>query len=267
MMLEDGDDPRAVERRIDRMLAERKEIDYFYFAEDELFTSREVIEAIMFEIRDFHETNKEAIAGFAFETFMANVWERCGYEVSLPVSKNNGEDWQVRREEQNDWITISAKSQNRATGSKGKINIDSLARHSVNPIVLAEHCAEAVQAAVEHLAKYERIIYLRSVRGDYFPVKEAKPAHRYDFVEVPKEDMAERLTEQCTADDFLRLFKKSDFKNKSTFNVPIYQDSKEVFSVSVYPKHIRIGGIDVESYCRVVSQYWTEPLPARRADS
>lgn len=271
-----GDDSDVVDKRIEQMFAERDEVDHFFHVgDDDLFTSRDVIKEMMLEIREFHRTNREPIQGTVFEWFMAKIWENQGWEVAMPDPTNPGRDLEVRLEDQNDWILISAKSENRARARKGKIDIESLAPHYEDPIERAEDCQEAVRQAVEHLGRYQRMIYIRSIRGSSFPHNRTKPAHRYDLVEVPKEEMGNLMLQQATADAFLRAFKRqAEFrdKRKSGFNIPIERDGDTMFSVTVKRGapgkngHVRIGSIDVARFCTVISQFWTEPLPSRRSD-
>jgi hypothetical protein len=114
------------------------------------------------------------------------------------------------------------------------------------------------------------MIYIRSIRGDYFPADQSKRAHRYDLVEVPKDELGELMLAQGTADAFLRAFKRqSAFRDKrrTGFNLGIKRGSDQVFSITVKRnRHVRIGSIDVEKFCRVISQFWTEPLPMRRSE-
>jgi len=250
------------------MQAARAEIDYFYYTEDELFADREVIKRTMRGIQDWHQRYRTPISGKNFETFMANIWEDLGLHVEMPVDDHDGADHYVTlgdpEDVENNWILISCKSQNRAKASQTTINIDSVARHHVKLIDRAEHCAEAVRQAVEHLGRYERMIYLRSTRSDHYPGRPESAAHRYIFLEVPKDDMAERMLAQLDEDAFLAAFKKSEFRAKNTFNLPVTKGANKVFSVSVTRKQsVPIRSIVMDGYCRQIASYWSPPLPTR----
>jgi hypothetical protein len=252
-------------------LAQRAEVDHACYSHDPLFNGRSEVAKYITGIKEYHATNQEAIAGFGFESFLANAWEEMGIKVVMGPSNFEGADHFIERDQQNDWVAISptaisAKSESRANATLRTVNIDSLARHDIS-IKTSGDCVRAVAHAVDHLRKYQRMIYLKSL-ATTFPDDPSKPAHRYLFLEVRKEDMQSRLRE-ITARDFRKHLRSGQsFEKSNSFNVPVYDDSgRKLFSVTVTtrPPHVRIYSIDV-NYCKLISSYWTDPLPDRRVD-
>lgn len=252
-------------------IAQQGTVDHACYVRDELFNSREAVATYSAAIKEYHATNQEAIAGFGFESFLANAWEKMGIKVVMGPSNFEGADHLIEREQQNDWVAIaptaiSVKSENRTEASKRTINIDSLARHDVR-ISTAADCVKAVKHAVDHLRKYQRMIYLKSTEST-FPDDDDRPAHRYQLFEVRKNDMQKRLKD-LTAADFRKCLRAGEsFKTSNAFNVPIYDEKgRKLFSVTVTrePPHVRIYSIAL-NYCSPITSYWTEPLPDRRVD-
>lgn len=257
-----GDHPDDINKFRQREYALRKRVDHTCYTDESLFNGEGIVRAQMSRFNEFHHLMGRSVGGENLEDHMAKVWEDSNIKVVLGPKNYAGAD--IMSEQEDGWMAMSIKSAHESNPSEQSVHISSLAPHNVE-IETPEDCVEAIGQALEHLGRYERIIYLRN-SDSHFPDEAERPAHRYDFLEVPHQKVVKELT-SLIPDDFEQYFEDGELPN--TFRVDI-RDHKGNFrfsaTVSRSPKKIQLGAIQLD-YCDWVSSYWTEPIQEiERAD-
>jgi hypothetical protein len=257
-----GDSPDEVRDWIADERARYAHIEHFCYSDDELFNSAEAVAALIRRIKKWHRAVGRPVAGEGFEDLLASTWNDLGLKVLLAPRNYDGADAHV--EVQNQWVAMSMKSEARANPSARTIRLTSLAPHHLE-IKSAGDCCLALADAVNHLIRYDRMIYLRSTK-ETFPSDPERAAHRYTLLELPHDDIIGRLL-SVAPQRFAHYFEDADAAaERNTFAVPISDpNGKRLFTVSVSrrPPRVTISVIEF-NYCALIASYWTEPVQQSR---
>jgi hypothetical protein len=232
--------------------------EHLCFNDDPLFNSREMVEAMIRRLKKFHAAVGRPLAGEAFEDVLAAAWRDVGHNVYLSPRNHEGPDVHISL--QNQWVAVSMKSEARRQ-PRPDLQITSLAPHH-QELGSPADCVAAVRDAINHLSRYERMIYLRVTR-EWFPSGESIGL-RYTLLDLPKNDIAARL-QGITASDF----EVDDFSSKNTYSVDVRGDNGErLFRVSVSRRPPRVAIVSLAfGYSDLVTSYWVqEPTSVERID-
>lgn len=255
----EGDDEQEIADWRADQLARHPLIEHLCYTNEAIFNSEAFVAAFSRRLRKWHRTVGRPVAGEGFEDVLAASWADLGLNVLLAPRSYDGADTHVELE--NQWVAVSMKSEALATPSRRTIRISSLAKHNID-IQSPGDCVAAITHAIEHLYRYERMIYLRST-VEHFPSEPENEAHRYTLLEIPKKDIVAQLG-KLHAGDFESFFADPlAARERNTFRLPVTDKSgKKLFSVTVSrrPPKVSIGAIDM-NYCEPIASYWTEPIP------
>jgi len=242
--------------------ARHAHVEHLCYSDEELFNSREAVAALIRRIKKWHRAVGRPVAGEGFEDLLSSTWTDLGIKVLLAPRNYDGADAHV--EVQNQWVAMSMKSEARANPSARTIRLTSLAPHHLE-IKSAGDCCLALSDAVNHLIRYDRMIYLRST-VEAFPSDPERQAHRYTLLELPHDDIIGRLM-TVRPEQFFHYFEDSAAaKERNTFAAPVTNASgKRLFTVSVsrHPPRVTISAIEFD-YCTLIASYWTEPVQQSR---
>lgn len=224
------------------------------------------MEQTIAELRLHHHIFGSAVAGFDYEKFMLRVWTAVGFQVHQSHATYEGADQFVQLDEQNSWLLISQKSENKADANARTISISRLAGHSVE-IASAADCVAVVRQAVGHLDLYQRMSYVKSVQTTFpsdFPLQ--GEAHRYLIMDVDRSEIRREML-RLTEADFKEALTAPSFKAGKSFNVPVFDNQgRKLFSVSVRKKPPHVAILDIHiNRCKLVSSCWTPPLSKMRS--
>jgi len=141
-------------------------------------------------------------------------------------------------------------------GKPGTIEISSLAPHGLGhrPRNLAEAQA-ARQALLAHLENYQRLIFLESTAAPD-PERPELAATRYNLIDVPKEELAQRIAALQDAD--LRRALRARRGNRA-LEIPIVDERGQLFSFVIGGKYAGVRAVSPRYYRRLAS-FWVPPL-------
>jgi hypothetical protein len=263
-----GDGEAEIQDWYRDQIARYSRVEHICHSEELLFNSREAVAALIRRLKKYHAAIGQPVAGKGFENLLAETWRDLGYSVLVTPPNYDGADAHV--EVENQWVAMSMKSESRWKRSSRTIHLSSVAPHDVEINTPAD-CVLAIEHAVAHLARYERMVYLRT-EEDHFPSGylvppyEAAPyghyAQRYTLLELPKNDIAARLG-SIETDQFAKYFAEPDeAADRNTFRVRIDDDAgRRLFNVTVSrrPPRVSVTAVDI-NYCDPIASYWTEPI-------
>jgi len=263
-----GDDEAEIQDWYRDQVARYARVEHICYSDEALFNSREAVAALIRRLKKYHAAIGQPVAGKGFENLLAETWRDLGYSVLVTPPNYDGADAHV--EVENQWVAMSMKSESRWKRSSRTIHLSSVAPHDVEINTPAD-CVLAIEHAVAHLARYERMVYLRT-EEDHFPSGYLVPpydaapfghcAQRYTLLELPKSDIAARLSAIGT-DQFAEYFADPDeAADRNTFRVRIDDDSgRRLFNVTVSrrPPRVSVTAVDI-NYCDPIASYWTEPV-------
>ncbi|MBA3734954.1 MAG: hypothetical protein H0W90_07130 [Actinobacteria bacterium] len=264
----DGDSAEEIADWRTDELTRYSRTEHLCYRDEPLFNSRETVAALIRRIKKWHRSVGRPVAGEGFEDLLAGTWRDIGIKVLLAPRNYDGADAHV--ELQNQWVAMSIKTEARTNPSEKTIQLSSLAPHH-RELNGPWDCVIATQEAVVHLARYERMIYLRSTE-ERFPEDPEVVAHRYSLLELPKTNMMKRMS--CLRlEDFAPYFEdEQEAARRNSFTVPVIDEhGHRLFNLTVTrrPQRVSITAIDIR-YCDLISSIWTEPIDeaerARRED-
>lgn len=236
-------------------------VEHLCFSNEQLFNSELAVACFIRRLKKWHVAVGRPVGGEAFEDVLAGTWRDLGHTVFLTPRNYDGADAHV--EVENQWVAVSMKSETREKQSRRSIHLTSLAPHDVD-IETPHDCVLAVEHAIAHLDRYERMIYLRA-EEDTFPSGWSAPgclsaSQRYTLLELPKADIAARLR-ALNATDFGPHFANSDeAAARNSFSVRVDDEQgRRLFTVTVSrrPPRVAVTAIDFD-YCDLIASYWTE---------
>lgn len=255
--LADGESLPDVDEWHGDELARYGRVAHRCYRRDSLFTSREAVAAFARRLRRWQRVIGRPVAGEDAEHLVAEIWRELGHQVMLAPRNNPGADVHVRR---NRWVAISMKSEARSTPSQRAIEISSIASHPIKRFDDAGDVKLAMMHAAFHLRHYDRMIHLRSTT-ETFPDSDDE-AHRYTFLEVPIDDIVDRLLSVQTM-VFRHYFDDpGEAHARNSFHHDVVDErGRRLFRVTVSkrPPHVRISAITLE-YCQPIASYWVEPI-------
>jgi hypothetical protein len=258
--LDEGETIGAVDDWIEDELARYGHAEHICYSDEELFNSEEMVTAIIRRLKKWHRAVGRPVGGEGFEDLLAGSWSDSGVEVVLAPRNYDGADAHVAVVP-SQWVAMSMKSEGARQASARTIHLSSIAPHRVE-LDSPTACRRAVGDALTHLARYDRMIYLRSAEGA-FP-SDGLAAHRYTLLELPKRDIFARLLDLPIA-AFEPLFAdREEAAGRNAFTVPVCDNrGRKLFNVTVSRRPPRVSLTAIEfDYCSLIASYWTEPVAA-----
>jgi hypothetical protein len=262
--------PAAFESAAKSVEADLQPVAMRLFTTDRPWADAQFVTSLRRSFINMHGGSRMKVGGLTFEGTLATSLEEAGYRVFMMDVGNPGADLQAALQSDQVLEGISLKSATGKSEKNGKmVHLGSLAPHGLKKApATVDDMRAACDKALEHLARYEKILYLQAM-NDVFPVylndeKELSDAWRYNITSLPH-DYIERAFERLDAEDFRQARKAGGTVTIDVLQPPLFAEQTQsstpavAFQVKMNKSHVGIAAVQPALSTTAISMWTTPP--------